>query len=132
MIIVEIVERGRRKASRVIFNDDELADNFEAHARGRGARTARLPPKLAIEHLGALRERAARRSEWRAGSGPQSTELARRIAAARIERSREVTITLKLPRASKLELDRLAKLARQPVEALIRASVEAFIKEARR
>ncbi len=129
MIIVEITERGRRKAARVIFDDDGLADSFEAHAHARGALTTRLAPRLAREHVGQLRERAARRSDWRAGS--DATELAKRISTAKIiERHRDVVLSVRVPRAIKAELDRIGKLAGRAPEQIIRASIAAFIKAA--
>ena len=132
MIIVEITERGRRKASRVIFNDNGLADSFETHARASGALTVRLPETVAREHLGSLRERAARRSEWRAGNSPPSAESAGQIAAAKAnQKQRDVEVSVRVPRAVKAELDRIAKVAGRAPEQIIRASIAAFIKAAR-
>lgn len=130
MIIVEITERGRRKSARVIFDDDGLADLFETHAHARGAETWRLPPKIAREHVGQLRERAAKRSDWRAGS--DATELAKRISSAKMtERLRDVVLSVRVPRAVQSELDRIGKLAGRTPEQIIRASILAFIKAAR-
>ncbi len=130
MIIVEVTERGRRKSARVIFDDDGLADLFEIHAHSRGAETVRLPARAAREHVGQLRERAAKRSDWRAGS--DATELTKRISNAKMtERLRDVVLSVRVPRAVQSELERIGKLAGRTPEQIIRASVLAFIKAAR-
>ena len=130
MIVVEITERNRRKSSRVVFNDDTLAESFVDHARDRGARTRTLTPDEARAHVGGLRERAARRSDWRTGGA--GIELAKRIAEARQrERSREISVTVALPRQVKSELDRLARLAGRTPDTVIRAAIVDFIKAAR-
>lgn len=131
MIIVEVTDRGRRKPSRVIFNDGRLADSFEAHARTHGARTVRLSEDIAHAYIGALRDRAASRSEWRAGTSRQST-LSRQIAAARsTESARDVVVPVRIPRALNAELERIAKLAGCAPEQIMRASLNAFIKAAK-
>lgn len=131
MIIVEVINRGRRKASRVIFNNGRLADSFEAHARTQGARTVRLSEDTARIYMKALRDRAASRSEWRAGASRQSP-LARQIAAARAaESSRDVVLPVRVPRAMNAELERIAGLAGCAPEQIIRASINAFLKAAK-
>lgn len=131
MIIVEITDRGRRKASRVIFNNGRLADSFEAHARTHGARTVRLSEETARAYVGALRDRAASRSEWRAGTNKQSA-LARQITAAKTaESTRDVVLPVRVPRAMVAELERIAKLAGCAPEQIVRASLNAFIKAAK-
>ena len=131
MIIVEVTNRGRRKASRVIFNNGRLADSFEAHARTQGARTVRLSEETARLYMTALRDRAASRSEWRAGATRQSS-LARQIAAARTaESSRDVVLPVRVPRAMNAELERIAKLAGCAPEQIVRASINAFLQAAK-
>lgn len=130
MIIVEITDRGRRKPSRVIFNNGRLADSFEAHARTHGARTVRLSEETAQAYMGALRDRAASRSEWRAGANKQSA-LARQIAAAKADSTRDVVLPVRVPRAMVAELERIAKLAGCAPEQIVRASLNAFIKAAK-
>ena len=131
MIIVEITDRGRRKPSRVIFNNGRLADSFEAHARAHGARTVRLSEETAQAYMGALRDRAASRSEWRAGASKQSA-LARQITAAKAaESTRDVVLPVRVPRSMVAELERIAKLAGCAPEQIVRASLNAFIKAAK-
>lgn len=131
MIVVEITERNRRKPARVIFNDDGLVELFVAHAEDRGAKTRTLTADEARTHVGSLRERAAKRSDWRAGGA--GVEIAKRIADAKLrDRSREVPVSISLPKHIKSELDHIARLAGRPTETVIRAAIAAFLKAARR
>ena len=131
MIVVEITERNRRKPARVIFNDDGQVELFVAHAQDRGARTRQLTEEEARTHVVTLRERAAKRSDWRAGGA--GAEIARRIAEAKArDRSREVPMSISLPKQIKSELDHIARLSGRTPETIIRAAIAAFLKAARR
>lgn len=131
MIIVEITRRGRRTASRVIFNNGGLADSFEAHARTQGARTVRLSEETARAYMTVLRDRAASRSEWCAPAN-KSSSLARQIAAARAnESTRDVVLSVRVPRAMNAELERIARLAGCLPEQIVRASLNEFLKAAK-
>ncbi|MBL8700776.1 MAG: ribbon-helix-helix protein, CopG family [Alphaproteobacteria bacterium] len=131
MIVVEIIERNRRRPARVIFNDDSLAEVFLRHARERGAKIRQLTADEARAHVESLRDRTAKRSDWRAGA--TATDVARRIVDAKLrERTREIVVSVPLPRQIKAELDRIARLAGRTTETIIRAAIAAFLKAARR
>jgi hypothetical protein len=131
MIIIEVTDRARRKPSRVIFNNGRLADSFEAHARTHGARTVRLSEEIARAYVGALRDRAASRSEWRAGASRPSAASKQNMPAKTGDSSRDVVLPVRIPRAMNLELERIAGLAGCAPEQIVRASLDAFIRAAK-
>jgi hypothetical protein len=130
MIIIEVTDRARRKPSRVIFNNGRLADSFEAHARTHGARTVRLSEEIARAYMGALRDRAAGRSLWRAGAPKPSAASKQRTANAN-DSGPDVVMPVRIPHAMSIELERIAGLAGCAPEQIVRASLEAFIKAAK-